>query len=97
MFGRKYTMPTHARAFGQRDASHTPVAIVTISIEPSTQPRSVTWSWLYPNEATMSWRWFVSELGMLSSAEKSANSHVFGSHSASITCARLKRLFSTPV
>ena len=59
------------------------IEIVTISIRPSTQPRSVVCRFENPNEAVMICRWFVRLFGTLSSAEKSAKSHVLGSVSAS--------------
>ena len=40
-FGMKYDIPTHAMLFGMRDAIVTPVKIVTISITPLTELRSV--------------------------------------------------------
>lgn len=76
-------MATHARASLYLAASVTPVQMVTISTVPSTQPSSVVWKVVKPNEATMIWRWLVRLFGTLSSAEKSAKSQVLGSRSAS--------------
>jgi len=84
MLGTKYKNPTYARLFGIQAARVTPVQMVTISTRPSTQPKSVVWRGVNPNEDTMICLWFVREFGILSSAEKSAKSHVLGSASASI-------------
>lgn len=83
-FGIMYKTPTYAMLLGMRAARVTPVQIVTISTTPSTQPRSVVWRGVKPNEETMIWRWLVRELGILSRAENKANIHVFGSVRASI-------------
>jgi len=109
----KYKNPTYARLLGIWAAILTPVQMVTISMIPSTHPRSVVCRGVNPNEETIIERWFVRELGTLLRAEKSANNHVFGSRNASIIlkwhwkghCKQrwtthwslLKCLFSTPV
>lgn len=83
IFGRNQTAPTYARASLNLAATVTPTKMVTISTRPSTQPRSVVCSGEKPKEATMSWRWFVSEFGMLSTAANKEKRYVFGSVNAS--------------
>lgn len=78
-----HVAPTYARASLNLAATVTPTKMVTISIMPSTQPRSVVCSGVKPNEETIICRWFVRLFGMLLIALKSAKSQVLGSRSAS--------------
>ena len=64
---------------GSLAAMLTPVQIVTISTTPLTHPRRVVCRGVNPKEDTIICIWFVSELGILPRAEKSAKSQVLGS------------------
>ena len=83
IFGMKYIIPTQARLLGIREAILTPVKIVRISTTPPTHPNNVVCRFENPNSVIMMAVWLVKEFGTLSSAAKSAKSHVFGSMKAS--------------